>query len=56
MYIQNIMGYHRSPICQFCIVEQMHIYKSFTRSCVLRFDMKLRHSVSAVSGAPLSNS
>jgi len=28
--------------------------KSFTHSCLWRFGMKLRHSVRAVSGAPLS--
>ena len=28
--------------------------KSFTRSCLLRFGMKLQHSICAVSGAPLS--
>jgi len=30
--------------------------KSFTRSCFWHFGMKLRHSIPAVSGAPLSSS
>src|SRR6218665_39270 len=30
--------------------------KSFTRSCLWRFGMELRHSIRAVSGAPLSGS
>ena len=30
--------------------------KSFTRSCLRRFGVKLRYSVRAVSGAPLSSS
>ena len=30
--------------------------KSFTRNCLWRFGVKLRHSIHAVSGAPLSNS
>ena len=30
--------------------------KSFTHSCLWRFGVKLRHSIRAVSGAPLSNS
>jgi len=30
--------------------------KSFTRSCLWRFGVKLRHSIRAVSGVPLSNS
>jgi len=30
--------------------------KSFTRSCLWRFGVKLRHSIRAVSGAPLSSS
>ena len=30
--------------------------KSFTRSCLRRFGMKHRHSICAVSGAPLSSS
>ena len=30
--------------------------KSFTRSCLWRFGMKLRHSIRAVSGVPLSSS
>ena len=30
--------------------------KSFTRSCLWRFGVKLRHSIFAVSGAPLSSS
>ena len=30
--------------------------KSFTCSCLWRFGVKLRHSIRAVSGAPLSNS
>jgi len=29
--------------------------KSFTRSCQWRFGLKLRHSIRAVSGAPLSS-
>ena len=29
---------------------------SFTRSCLWRFSVKLRHSIRAVSGAPLSSS
>ena len=30
--------------------------KSFTRSCLCRFGVKLQHSIHAVSGAPLSSS
>ena len=30
--------------------------KSFTRSCLWRFGVKLRHSIHAVSEAPLSSS
>ena len=30
--------------------------KSYTRSCMLRFGVKPRHSISAVSGTPLSSS
>jgi len=30
--------------------------KSFTRSCLWRFGLKLRHSIRVVSGAPLSSS
>src|SRR6218665_801218 len=30
--------------------------KSFTRSCLWRFGVKLRHSIRAVSGAPMSSS
>ena len=30
--------------------------KSFTHSCLWRFGVKFRHSIRAVSGAPLSNS
>ena len=30
--------------------------KSFTRSCLWRLGVKLRHSIRAVSGAPLSSS
>ena len=30
--------------------------KSLTQSCLWRFGMKLRHSIRAVSGAPLSRS
>src|SRR6218665_1823858 len=30
--------------------------KSFTRSCLWRFGVKLRHSIRAESGAPLSSS
>ena len=30
--------------------------KSFTRSCLWRFGVKLRHSIRTVSGAPLSSS
>jgi len=30
--------------------------KSFTHSCLWLFSMKLRHSIRAVSGAPLSTS
>ena len=30
--------------------------KSFTHSCLWRFGVKLRHSIRAVSGAPLSSS
>jgi len=30
--------------------------KSLTRSCLWRFNVKLRHSIPAVSGAPLSSS
>ena len=32
------------------------LVKSFTRSCLWRFGVKLRHSIRAVSGAPLSSS
>ena len=30
--------------------------KSFTRSCLWRFGVKLRHSIRALSGAPLISS
>ena len=37
----------------------LHIWtlaKSFTPSCLWRFSVKLRHSIRAVSGVPLSSS
>jgi len=37
-----------------CHVETLG--KSFTRSCLWRFSMKLRHSICALLAAPLSSS
>ena len=33
-----------------------HLGKSFTRSCLWRFGVKLRHSIRAMLGAPVSSS
>src|SRR6218665_2237094 len=50
MFCHNKSGFESRSSCHVGTLG-----KSFTRSCLWRFGVKLRHSIRAVSGVPLSN-